>query len=169
MMRVVLLGLVVMGCSPCRPVGTHYDFRVGYGAANYGNAGFSPEWGGRTASTQFGEPARSFWVGFPEGRVSSTPMIGVLRDGVAVDLPFREVTGLVHQDGPPNRDAQLYDLGALPAGEYTIIHRRASAPADLVAVFPVSTAWQVVDGEEILETRITLGTVSSDAGVGDAR
>lgn len=168
MMRVVLLGLVVMGCSPCRPADDYYDFRVGYGTESYAYAR-APEWGGRTPSASFGELARWFWVGFPEGRVSSAPMISVLRDGVALDLPFREVTGLVHRDGPPNRDAQLYDLGALPAGEYTIIHRRASAPADLVAVFPASDPWQVVDGEEILETRITLGTVSSDAGVGDAR
>lgn len=167
MMRVFFFALLMFGVSPCRPADGYYDFRLGYGEAPYGGAGFSPNWGGQTPAMERDGTLRRLWVGFPAGRLPATPAIVILRDGEPVDLSFRAATGLP-VPGHADRDAQLYELHTLSPGDYTIVHRRGAVPADLDHVSsgpPIR--WVQVDGTDQVETilTVTAGGGPLDAGV----
>jgi hypothetical protein len=170
MMRVLCFVLIALGCQPCRPPDDYYDFRVGYGDESYSIAGRVPMWGGTTPSLVEGRTLRRAWVGFPAGRVPTRSALEFERDGSLVEVPFRTVRDLFHRDGPPNRDAQEFDLEALPDGDYVLRHRRSSVTSDLRTSFSLGNPWTMVDGEQVVETRLVLGRSSADAGSGaDAR
>lgn len=162
MTRVYALTILLLGFSPCGGPGNFYEFRISYGDFPYGG-GLEPSWGHRTPSTRDGLAIQRLWAGFPPGRVPPEPMVEIRREGELVPLPFVEVHGLSGEARPP-LDAQLFELGDLPAGLYSITHRRRAAPDDLVFLHRGLYPWVVVDGEELLETTVFLGDAAVDAG-----
>ena len=47
-----------------------------------------------------------------------------------------------------------YDLTGLPAGEYTVVHRRSTSPE--LTIVPTETGWDFFDGEEALVAVLVL-------------
>lgn len=65
-----------------------------------------------------------------------------------------------------NHTGVVYDLSALPAGEYLLVHRRSSAPRG--RVLGGRYVWETYEGEDALVMTLEMNGGLPDAGVPDA-
>lgn len=161
---------LLAGFGGCCPPGgsstedlTHYMFFVGYGERS-APWHLSLIWGEQIDRIGAAGPLRHVWVVLPEGRRPRASMIELVRDGDRVDLPEPEIRDVPRPPAGCGRfRGQAFDLAGLAPGNYTVVHRRASAPEGL-SVDGFRTGWITLGGEERLEAFLVV-PVTADAGV----
>lgn len=167
---VVTYGLVAAAmclseCSCCvdDPAGDpEYDFD--HGSLDYESLGGPLEWGSVEpflAYSRFGTFQVMVWTDRPP----STEMVEVYDGSVRLDLP-----GVFSRNvrfGGCSYPGVVYDLGALPAGDYLLVHRRSSAPRGRESAWARVHGWETYDGEDALVMTLRLDGGPRDAGVLD--
>lgn len=89
-------------------------------------------------------------------------------EGVSIFLRGEFMDDVPINDTGCRRDRVQYDLTLLPDGEYELVHRRSSRPAGFTYL-NAEPAWQTIDGDMLIRTRIVLGAPPpTDAGISDA-
>lgn len=97
--------------------------------------------------------------------VPTREMIELYAGSARVPLAGTYVPDVIHPGSCPNDELQ-YDLTALPAGEYTLIHRASSAPP---GYHTNATGWTTFEGEPALVTTLVhFAFTEDDAGLQDA-
>jgi hypothetical protein len=158
----VLLYLVPAGCT-CAPGDTTYAVQLATLAR--GDTFGQPVWGGISAPPPGLGDLRLI-------RVLMTADVLPTREPVEV---FSGSAPLALAGSPPQSVREpgscpgfeiLYDLSALPAGEYTVVHRRSHAPPGLTME---RTRWMLFEGEDALVTTLVLrAPAGSDASAPDS-
>lgn len=81
------------------------------------------------------------------------------------------IAGVYRRDIPNaygcNDTGVVYDLSALPPGEYLLVHRRSSAPLGRESFWANSNGWESYEGEAALVMTLEMTRGIPDAGIAD--
>lgn len=144
-------------CDPFRAESPHYGVHAGPGPLGYDTVG-SLEWNGTTRGS-IGAPW-GYYVIVSVDREPSAEMIELYDSAGRVDLVGTYRRDISNINACQNTGL-VYDLSALPAGTYTLVHRASTAPPGARALGP---SWTTYEGERALVTTLVVTTETRDGG-----
>ncbi len=141
------------GCCPDRGERTYFFSLSGDLISGVRGGGDAITWGGRSDGWVVSADQAVVRFSFVNATLRDEELLEFYDGDGPVDLRgviLRGVNGMT-EDCP--HDEVEYDLTVLPAGEYTMLHRRSSAP-DGFEPYYGDVTWMTCEGEDALVTTI---------------